>query len=169
MYGLGLHGVAEHDLGAVALRFRLLQHGRIHRSVFVGLSLNRRLKILAGRGDSGERFQVPLGMDALRLGGGSKQAGDIGPPILLRLLRESAVLLVRLAFSSERLFQIISGIRHDISGLFWTWWCRQDLDFGGVIRVARHHHGGLYVVADVELLILGSRSEEHTSELQSLT
>jgi hypothetical protein len=43
-------------------------------------------------------------MNPLRLGGSSKQAGDMGQPILLRPFREGPVFLIRLAFSGERLF-----------------------------------------------------------------
>ena len=106
---LGLHGVAEHPLRLVPLVLCQLQHRRIHAGVLVRLAFEGGSEVLGGRADRVEGLEVTLGVDPLRLGGGPEQSGHVREAVVLRLLRERAVLLRRLTLSCEGLGQI--GLR----------------------------------------------------------
>ena len=76
-------------------------------TVYQGLTLNCGLEVLRGAADTGKVPQVPFGMNALRLRGGSKQTGDVGQPIQLRFLRKRAIFLIGLAFARKRFLEIV--------------------------------------------------------------
>jgi hypothetical protein len=53
-------------------------------------------------------------VDALGFGGGSEQASDVREAVLFGFLGESPVLLVSLALSSKRFFEVV-GCIHGVS------------------------------------------------------
>jgi hypothetical protein len=112
VHGLGLDGEGEHAARPVALDLRLLEHRRIHLGVLVGLAVNGGLQVGRGLPHLGQRLQVTGGVDALGLGGGAEQAGDVGEAVLLGLGGEGEVLLVGLALAGKGIVEILGGAGH---------------------------------------------------------
>jgi hypothetical protein len=60
---------------------------------------------------------VAFGVNALGLGGGAEQFGDIGEAFGLGLLGKGAVFLVGLAFAGECFLEIVLGRGHVVSSM----------------------------------------------------
>ena len=99
--GFRFHREPEHDPGAVTFGLGLLEHGRVHGGVFVRLTRDGRLEVVACGRHSLEGLQVPFGMNALGFRRRPEQARDVGKTIQIRLLRERPVFLVGLALAGE--------------------------------------------------------------------
>ena len=60
---------------------------------------------------------MAFGVDALGLGGGPEQFGDVGETLGLGLLGKGAVFLVGLAFAGKRFLEIVFGRGHALSSM----------------------------------------------------
>ena len=99
----------------MAIGLGQFDHRRIHLGELEGLAIDGRLQVLGGGVDHLQGLEMALGMNALGLGGGAKELGDIDETVFFRLLGKSAVFLVGLAFAGKGFLEIVGGRCHDSS------------------------------------------------------
>src|SRR5690349_968833 len=95
------------------------RHARVHVGVLVRLAGDGSLQIVAGlanrqtcRRIAGglEKFEMPMCMSGLTLGGGAKYRSHIVETFHVRLLGEIKIAPVRLGLSGESVFQVVLGL-----------------------------------------------------------
>jgi hypothetical protein len=96
----------------VPLGLGLLDHGRVHLGVLVGLAGHRGPEVLERRADSAHVPEVRVGVDGLGVGGGAEQSRDLAEALLLGGLGEGEVLPVGLALAGERDGEVLLGGGH---------------------------------------------------------
>src|ERR1035438_3404812 len=92
---------------------RLGEHRGIHGGELVSLARDGGLQVVAGGGYAVHGSEVALRMNHLRLGGGTKQAGDVRQTVLLRLAGKRPIFLVGLALAGESFVQIRASAHND--------------------------------------------------------
>src|SRR5438105_11939161 len=102
---------------------------RVHLGVLVGLAGDRGLQVVLGRphgdtrhrvADLGEEVEVAERVPGLALRHRAEQSRDIGIALYVCLLREVEVTAIRLAFTRERLLEVLVGLASVEVGHQWA-------------------------------------------------